>query len=189
MQMRWVAELILSSLRRADILPWNRDSTLLCVDADRGGLKGREGEEDGGGPSSSGRRLNGSYQPIAAWLHQLCSSRYSASPPHHARRSSRMTWNESGTIMSNEWVMHPEWAPARRTCDSMWAVRGEAIFKTGLPQKPVTTGAFKGKDAQAQSIRQKQEIHGCAPSCRVMQQKFAFQTIQIKIYHHMYMST
>lgn len=135
MQMRWVAELILSSLCRADSLPWNRDSTLLCVDADRGGLKGREGEEDGGGPYSSGSRLNGSHQPIAVWLHQLCSSLYPASH-HHKNRSSRMTRNESGMIMSNEWVMHPEWASARRTCDSMWAVGGEAIFKTGLPQKP-----------------------------------------------------
>lgn len=59
--------------------------------------------------------------------------------------------------------MDPEWASAWELATAWGPLDMKLFSNPGLPQKPVTTEALKGKDAQTESTTLKQEMHLCVP--------------------------
>ena len=166
--------------------PRNRDGTVLCTDAAAGAIRARGRSR--GGPCSSHSRLNASHQPIAAWMHWLYGIHYMHPAPHTTisiRYPSQgegvgwgggaawLGWTESGMIMSNEWVMHQEWAAAGRNLRQHWAVggkRGELFSKSCCHRNWSWPGPQKSK-RESQSTER-------APmgTCEVIHVNPAFQT-------------
>lgn len=90
-----------------------------------------EGEEYESRPCSSHSRLNGSHQPITAWIHQLYSSPYPA--PTHLHQISEQG---SPGWMKWEWDDNEQWMShaSRVGCSlqnlrQQWAVRERSYFQ------------------------------------------------------------
>lgn len=109
--------------------PWNTDSTLLCTDAVR--AEQSEGEEYETRPCSSHSRLNGSHQPITAWIHQFYSSPYPAPTQlHQISKQGSRGWMKWEWDDNEQWMSHASRVGCSlKNLRQQWAVRERSYFQ------------------------------------------------------------
>lgn len=160
--------------------PWNGDSTLLCMDAVRAGRERGKGGAQGADPVVVTQQIK--WTPPAN--HSMDTPALVTTPPpthnrlHQIPEQGSLGQNESGMIMSNEWVMHQEWAAAAAaaactTCDSSGPLE-RSYFQNGVAtETPSWPGPHETKQHKRSMHAKCEIIHIDEPfnfkSCFIIQ--------------------